>query len=215
MGSVFPLFMRFLHLTPTSPHRQADSSEMPIPTHVPAATRSHPCPPILASLTAGPVPGAGATLHRVPLSSPSPLALNSLGTELHLCVRFIQECVKILSELQITFFPLVFWHILMHRALSSSPLLVRTPKVTLRFCSASYVFLLQSGSCNTLLIALNSSQCQHRVPGNAKWGQALLGSPIAADVCWDHCWETPCSSIQVCLPLLPEIWARFLHTVLQ
>lgn len=119
VGSVFPLFMRFLHLTPTSPQRQADSSKLPIPTRVPTATHSHAIPPSsphsLPNLSLDPVPHCTGCPSQLPGERIASLCL--------LYPRMCQGTVRTTNNISP---PPVFWHILMHGALSS-PLLVRTP----------------------------------------------------------------------------------------
>lgn len=73
------------------PNPCARSNPFPSPSPHPCLTHCRTCP-----------------WSRCHAAQGAPLISFSLGTELHLCVRFIQECVKVLSELQITFFPLVF-----------------------------------------------------------------------------------------------------------
>lgn len=107
------------YLTPTSPQRQADSSKLPIPTHVPTATHSHAIPPSsphsLPNLSLDPVPHCTGCPSQLPGERIASLCL--------LYPRMCQGTVRTTNNISP---PPVFWHILMHGALSS-PLLVRTP----------------------------------------------------------------------------------------
>lgn len=158
VGSVFPLFMRFLHLTPTSPQRQADSSKLPIPTRVPTATHSHAIPPSsphsLPNLSLDPVPHCTGCPSQLPGERIASLCL--------LYPRMCQGTVRTTNNISP---PPCFLAYPDARSFIIKSFLGKNTQ--LRLCFASYVFLLPSGSCDTLLTALNSAQHQHRVPGNA------------------------------------------------
>lgn len=146
------------YLTPTSPQRQADSSKLPIPTHVPTATHSHAIPPSsphsLPNLSLDPVPHCTGCPSQLPGERIASLCL--------LYPRMCQGTVRTTNNISP---PPCFLAYPDARSFIIKSFLGKNTQ--LRLCFASYVFLLPSGSCDTLLTALNSAQHQHRVPGNA------------------------------------------------